>query len=389
MKRGAVAAAIVMGALAACTAHAPTGPFDDGVPNDASADDAGPTLDGQLMSAADASLFEAGCATGSLKATKGPIYLLVVLDGSGSMFMDAKWSAVVPALGLFIDDLAMQADHTFGLGLTIFSDTNDATGGKGPYPSMDVPIGFVDTAHAGALHARIDGAQPKGDTPTVAVLQGQLGALESFAPPSSLTPGGKKALVFMTDGVPYPDPGTQQAQSVQTVSAAWSLGPPRGPVTTLAVGIGYYFPYAPSDYDQKFMGQIAVAGGAPNPACDPSQTWDSTKFCHFQVTPNSANDPAQLEQEFLLAFDKVRSRLATCTLTLEKTSPVEPDRVNVVFTDDLGYVRVVPESTTDGWTYDVPDDPSSVTLHGTACDDLKKNVHGKVDVVLGCRTIVR
>jgi hypothetical protein len=139
------------------------------------------------------------------------------------------------------------------------------------------------------------------------------------------------------------------------------------------------------------MGEIAVAGGAPNVPCDPQVTWDSTQFCHFQVTPNGSN-ALQLEQDFLLAFDKVRSRLSTCTLTLDKVdggSPVEPDKVNVVFTDDKGYQSVVPEDPMDGWTYDDPQNPSKVILNGKSCADLKANVHGKVEVVLGCKTIVR
>ena len=381
-------AAIAIGACSS-TKNANNG-FGDAGPDATAAD--GGTFDGDFPMPRDASLFEAGCAIGTAHAIKDPIYVLIVLDGSGSMAMDAKWNAIVPALDLFIDDLRMKKDTSFGLGLTIFSDANDATMGTGPYPNIDVPVAIVDDAQAGLLRQRIDATRPKGDTPTLAVLKGQIAALASFTPSLPLRPGGKKALVLMTDGVPYPDPTTQKPLCVQAVKDAFALAAPQGPITTLAVGIGYYFPYDPATYDQEFVGDLAVAGGAPNEGCDPIQTWDWTKFCHFQVTPNSRNDAAQLEQDFLLAFDKIRSRLASCELTLAKVDgglPVEPGKVNVVFTDDRGYENVVPEDGMDGWTYDDPQNPSKVILNGKACTDLKANVHGKVDVVLGCKTIVR
>jgi len=389
-RRYAAAICVAVAAVAACSArHDPSAIFGDAGP-DGTVD--GGTIDADFMQPGDASIFEAGCAKGTATARKDPIYLLIVLDGSGSMGQDAKWQAVVPALDLFVEDLLMHKDPTFGVGLTIFSDTNDRTGGAGPYPNMDVPIAFVDATQAAKLHGRIDAARPKGDTPTLAVLQGQYAALASYAPSAPLVGGGKKALVFMTDGVPYPDPGTQQAASIRAVSGAYAMSAPSGPITTLAVGIGYFFPYDPLTYDQKFMGEVAVAGGAPNPMCDPNDTVNSSRFCHFQVTPNGQNDAYALEQEFLIAFDKIRARLASCELSLEKPdggAPVEPDKVNVVFTDDHGYENVVPEDPTDGWTYDDPNNPTKVILHGKSCSDLKANVRGKVDVVLGCKTVVR
>lgn len=386
----ALSSCIAAIAIAACSSskNASNGFVDAG--GDATSGVDGGALDGNFPPPRDASLFEAGCATGTTRAIKDPIYVLMVLDGSGSMANDSKWKAIVPALDLFIDELANRSDTSFGLGLTIFSDVNDATMGLGPYPKMDVPIAVVDSGQALRLHQRLDTTAPRQQTPTLAVLKGQNAALASFAPSLPLRPGGKKALVLMTDGVPNPDPNTQKPLCVQAVADAYALAAPEGPITTLAVGIGYFFPYAPLDYDQGFMGELAVAGGAPNQGCDPMNTWDSSMFCHFQVTP-SGNDATELENEFLLAFDKIRSRLASCELTLEKRDgglPVEPGKVNVVFTDDHGYESVVPEDGMDGWTYDDPQNPSKVVLNGQACAKLKANVHGKVDVVLGCKTIV-
>lgn len=87
-------------------------------------------------------------------ASRQRILMLIVLDGSGSMASDHKWDSVVPALDSFFDDLKTQADSAFAVGLTIFSDKNDMQ--TGAYSKVDVPIGVVDAAQAGALRRRID-----------------------------------------------------------------------------------------------------------------------------------------------------------------------------------------------------------------------------------------
>src|SRR5580704_2545862 len=75
----------------------------------------------------------AGCATASSEAKRQPVYLLFVLDGSGSMSQDNKWTAVVPALQSIFAQMASAGDTGIGAGLIVFSDTNDPTTGSGPY----------------------------------------------------------------------------------------------------------------------------------------------------------------------------------------------------------------------------------------------------------------
>jgi von Willebrand factor type A domain len=357
---------------------------DAGTPPDARA----PNLE------VDGSLLDAACATGTARALLSPIYLLVVLDGSGSMGEDGKWTSVVPALEALADDLQERGDPSYGMGLTVFSDTNDSTMGNGPYPTMDIPIAFVDANQAAAIHARLDSAQPMYQTPTLAVLTGQYSAMEQYTPPPTLLPGGKKVVLFMTDGVPFPDDGgTQQDASIAAAAAEFAKTPPAGPIVTLAVGIGYFFPYDPLDYDPVFMGELAVAGGAPNVPCDPQDVGDPTMFCHFQVTPlGSSGDQGGLEAEFITVLDSARGKVASCTLTLDRPDggeAINPSLVNVVFFDDIGDQTVIPEGSMNGWTYDNPMAPTSVTLHGTACTALQQNPDGYATVVLGCETIVQ
>jgi hypothetical protein len=387
------ACVFAVGALSACS-EAGSGPNASGFPPlDAAipATDGGAGVDVDLGRPGDASLFEGGCATGTARAIHDPIYMLFVVDGSGSMNADSKWAALVPALDLLIDDLLLQKDTSFAIGLTIFSDTNDVTLGKGPYATVDVPVAYVDSVQAAKLHARLDNAKPRYDTPTLAVLNGQFPVIESFVPAPPLVPGGKRVVAFMTDGVPYPDPNdTQKPLVVKLVGDEFAKVAPAGPITTVAVGIGYFLPYSPTTYDPTFMGNVALAGGVPNQPCYPEITQDPSQFCHFQVTPGGG--AFQLENEFRIAFDKIRSRVASCEFALEKAdggSPVEPDKANVVFTDDYNDQSIVPEDPQDGWTYDDANNPTKIILHGKSCAALKANVRGQVQVVLGCKTVVR
>jgi hypothetical protein len=339
----------------------------------------------------------AGCASATDQAMKIPVYMLIVLDGSGSMVDAHKWEAVVPALDSIFDDLEKRADPAFGVGLTVFADQNDPTitdFTAGPYDRMDVPVAFVDAAQHQALHARIDLTSPNLGTPTFEVLTGQFPLLEAFQPAAPLLPGGKKVLVFMTDGVPDPDmpAGINEGPySLKLAQDESTKAPPGGPVTTFAVGVGP-LPGSPTDYDPRWMGAMAIAGGSPNQPCDPNETLNPMNMCHFQITPGSQT-AAQLTQEFIDTLNKIRQKVLSCEFVLDKNIPgggmLDPSKVNVVYTSGAGVQTLLPEDGANGWTYDDPTDPTEVILHGATCDTVKADVDGKIDIVLGCVTITK
>jgi hypothetical protein len=344
-------------------------------------------------------LGDAGCATATASASRQPVYMLIVLDGSGSMnqnrdgTMSQKWTAVVPALDAFFTDPTAMNDPGFGVGLTIFSDKNDPQCNAGfipncvgPYSAMNVPIAKVDATQSAALKARIDPTAPNDGTPTYAVLQGQYPALEAFNPASGhLDPNGKKVLVLMTDGVPNGG-ASEQNQCITLTTSEAAKSPP---VTTFVVGVGNYNPLNTQDYDPAFLGHLAQAGGAPRAGCDPTNTNDETKMCHFQVTPGNKT-AQQLEQDFLNAINAIRGQVASCTFALQNSGgTVDPTKVNVVYNDGSGNKTTVPQDGTNGWTYDNPTSPTSVTLHGTSCSTMKANSKGSISIVLGCATVYK
>lgn len=332
-------------------------------------------------------LLDASCATATAKASRQPVYMLIVLDGSGSMGQQNKWTAIVPALDTIFDDIKKSNDTSFGIGLIAFSDKNDPTGGGGPYPSKkDIPIAFVDSAQATALHTRIDNENPSAGTPTKTALTGAYGELEAFTPSGMLQPGGKKVLVLMTDGVPS---DSNAADNVAIVKAELTKPAPAGPITTFVVGVGNFPSTNLGSFDPSFLGQVAVAGGASPAGCNPNENKTLANVCYFEVDPAAAASVTVLSQKFVDAINTIRGQVASCTFNLERPDGggIDPTKVNVIFTNGAGMTSVVGADMTNGWTYDNPANPTSVTLHGMACDVVKADPKGAISINIGCPTV--
>jgi hypothetical protein len=273
-------------------------------------------------------------------------------------------------------------DPSLGVGLYLFSST-----AVKPPTAIDVGIAEVDATHDAALKARV--APPvtaSGGTPLKQSIEGQLALLKTYTPAAPLLPGGKLVLVVMTDGVPDGG-GSDQTSCVNDATAAFA-GTPQ--ITTFAVGVGD--PTAdPSDYDEVFMGNLAVAGGAPAAGCTPgwNQSSPSTQTpCHLQITPGTKT-AAQIQADFTAAIDTIRDTVSSCTFTLDKSSgTIDPSKVNVLYTDSSGTQTTIPQDPANGWTYDNPTDPTTVTLNGTSCSALKADSKGTIKIVLGCATRV-
>lgn len=336
---------------------------------------------------------DSGCATATANASRSPVYLLFVLDGSGSMGQENKWTAVTGALGGIVGQ--MNGDPGIGVGLIVFADSMDQTmsTGPGPYPEpgIDVPIGYVDAAKTAALAKRLGGS-PASNTPTYFALQGGYGELGSFTPGAPLQTGGQKVLVLITDGVPtdhtcsIKQAGTDYANNPCVTMAAQqhAAAAPAGPIDTFVIGVGQFPASSGQDFDPAFLGYLAQAGGGAPAGCNPAQTQTSTGLCYFEVDPTQATSAAQLQQAFTAALEAIRGQVLSCTFPLQSTGlgQLDPTQVNVQVDG-----QTVPQSPTDGWTYDNPQDPTAIVFHGAACDALKSDPNAKVSVVVGCATI--
>ncbi len=346
---------------------------------------------GNVSDSGGTQLADASCATATATATRQPVYMSFVLDGSGSMLDDNKWTAVVAALDSIFDDFKTKADPSFGAGLITFSDKKDTTCGSlfggctGPYPTaVDVPIAFVDATQHSKLRARIDSSNAKGDTPTQAALTGAYAAFEAFTPSGQLATGGKKVLVILTDGVP-----TDGSQATLTAAATreLNLAGPKGPITTFVIGVGKFPSTSTQSFDPALLGALAKAGGAAPAGCNVNETQDVTKVCYFEVDPSSSSS-SQLTQQFVDAINKIRGQVASCEFQLKAgdAGALDPKKVNVVLKSSTGVETTISQDPTNGWTYDNPSNPTKVVLHGSSCTRMTSEANISMQIVLGCAT---
>jgi hypothetical protein len=338
-------------------------------------------------------LGDAGCATGSAVAKREPVYLLFVLDGSGSMNSDNKWTAVVPALQSIFGQMASAADTGVAAGLVVFSDTTDPTGGSGPYPSSaDIPIAFVDAAHQSALDMRLAG-MPQNGTPTHAALTGGYTELESYTAAAPLQAGGKKVLVLITDGVPSDDCMSIPLLSSYTSNACIVLAgneltkaAPKGPIQTFVIGVGDFASgsfFGLGGIDPSFLGNLAKAGGTGTSSCNPNETSSTSDLCYFEIDPSMSPTASQLQQQFETALNAIRGQVVSCTFPLQSSNlnQVDPTHVNVQVNG-----TTILQDPKNGWTYDNAAMPTAILLHGAACTSAEGNLTAKVSIVLGCET---
>ncbi|HEY8087118.1 MAG TPA: vWA domain-containing protein [Polyangiaceae bacterium] len=334
-------------------------------------------------------LGDAGCATATAQAKKTPVYLLFILDGSGSMNQNSKWTAATQALKTIFGDMQTQADTGVGVGLIVFSDSKDSTHGSGPYPTgVDVPINFVGAAQVSALGGRLSGG-PQNGTPTGTALKGGYSELASYVPLTPIPPGGQKVLILITDGVPTDNcaqNGGSYTSNACVMEAASELTatPPTGPVLTFVIGTGVFPSADLSNFDPSFLGNLALAGGTGPKGCNPNENTVSTDLCYFEVDP-TAGSATQTEQAFEAAINAIRGQVLSCTFPLNITDggTVDPTKVNVTVDG-----TTVPQSATNGWSYNDPNNPTEIIFNGAACTNLKNDPKASVQIVLGCATII-
>jgi hypothetical protein len=338
-----------------------------------------------------AELLSASCASATGKASRVPAYMLFVVDGSGSMINDNKWVAAVDALKSVFDELKGLSSNSLAVGLTVFADRQDTTIGDfsaGPYNQIDVPLAFVGAPQHASLRSRVEMTEPNAGTPTYEVLSGQYPLLNQYVPTSPIDTGGKKVLVFLSDGVPDPDMPAGVNEQPYSLKLAEEWAKKSDPILTFSVGIGSL--NAPEVYDPKFMAKLAQAGATARAGCDPNETADPSKMCHFQITPGGKSKAA-LTTDFIAAMNDIRARSASCEFKLAQHAPgtIDPAKVNVVYSASDGTKSVLPQSSSDGWSFDNPADPQKVILTGLSCERVKRDPNAQVDIVIGCLTLVR
>jgi hypothetical protein len=135
--------------------------------------------------------------------------------------------------------------------------------------------------------------------------------------------------------------------------------------------------------DPKFLGNLAQAGGTGKMGCDPNDTSSTSNLCYFEIDPSMSPTAASLQMQFENALNEIRGQVVSCTFPLQQSNlgTVDPTRVNVEVDG-----KTILQDAMNGWTYDNPQTPTAIILHGTACSTVENTITVKVSIVLGCMT---
>jgi hypothetical protein len=328
------------------------------------------------------------CSSTKVKFTVAPVFLEFVTDKSGSMDQDNKWDSLTGAMKEVFTQMYRDLDPTVGVGLILFpSASNESDPHSYPDRARDVFIQFVDATQLNKLTSRISGTADGGDTPTYPAMVGGYSVLQNLVPLAPLPPMGKKVLVLSTDGIPNGDGGKTKDDYKKLAQTNHDTND----ILTFVIGIGR----GSGEIDQNFLGTIAQAGGTGDPGCNVNEMTDPTKMCHFWINPG-VRTASELKQDFIDAITKIRKAAAGCDYDINLDDPDDPSKhadpsnvsVNITVTDDMGNdtVNVIPNDDMNGWTFNDPEHPTKLTLHGDACTTATSRLRVKVDILLACKS---
>jgi hypothetical protein len=334
---------------------------DDPVKADAGPPDSGSSSRGPTFQGADGGGVNTeggGCLSVSKQATNTPLDMVIGLDTSFSMDFDDKWTNVKAALESFVTNPAY-AD--LGIGLQFFPIRKQCS--VPDYEALAVALG-PEAQVSTPITQALDAQMMAGGTPTVPLLQGLVAYLQAHP-----NPAHKPVIVLATDGVPdsaciSPVDGETPntlANATALAAAAYAATPS---ISTFVIGVGS---------ELSALDAIAQAGGTG------------------QATLVDTGGNAQ--QQFLSALDAARRTAIPCDFAIPQDDGIDPSETNVVYAPVgapqqqfvfVGDSTGCAQASTDGWYFDDPTTPTKVILCDAACDMVKADDRGQVNVVFGC-----
>lgn len=243
------------------------------------------------------------------------------------------------------------------------------------YANVAVSIGALP-GNESALTSKINSLpdpKPEMMTPTGTAMTSGLAYTKQYAADH---PGHAVVMVLATDGLPTVCSPVDIPGIANLASTAASASPS---VKTFVIGV-----FSDDEAGQATTNLNAIAtGGGTGTA--------------FMVSTGS-NVTTQFQQ----ALEKIRGQALPCEYEVPKpeAGTADYDKVNVQYTNDGGTASVLGNKKTvgdcdaaGGWYYDVDpstDTPSKIILCPATCDTMKNSTgSAKVDILLGCKTIVK
>jgi hypothetical protein len=288
------------------------------------------------------------CAESTAQAQLVPVYLVFMVDRSGSMGQDSKWPTITAGMDSFFAD---QKSAGLNASIQFFKAQDECN-----VAAYALPAVAMTALPSGTFQTTIQTFSPNGGTPTLPALQGALAYAKSQV---ANHPGAKVAVVLATDGVPNDCNST-----VQNVTAAAKAE--AATIPTYVIGVGS---------ETQSLDAVA-AGGGTNKA--------------FIV---SVGNPQQTATDFQNALNVIRGATLSCEFKLP-TPPqgktLDINTVNVVYTPGAGTSGSLTYNKDctggAGWHYDDANAPAKIVLCQGTCGTVQADKSGKIDIVTGCAT---
>lgn len=281
------------------------------------------------------------CGEEETSASRSSPNVLVILDKSGSMDNDNKWTEATAAL----DSVATNLADDLRMGLALFPGLS---GDECAEPTLVLPMGDHTTMEIQASYAS---ESPGGRTPMTRALETALMQDWVSDPSDPQDAQRSKVIVLITDGQPNCGGGNAESDDPDgAIAAAGAIAMAGYPLYVVGFGNGV---------DPATLDEIARAGGTDNPN-DPDHLY-------FE-----ASGGAELEDALLT----IGALVASCKLALAEVPP-DPTRLYVLL-EGSSLVR----DDSDGWTYD--EGTNTVRLRGNACDELRASSDPGFQVIFGC-----
>jgi hypothetical protein len=319
------------------------------------------------------------CTGTTAGTTPLPPILEFLIDYSGSMNetpmgqTQRKYQATAAALIQAFTDMA---DGT-GTGLIFYPNTKG--GGTCINRQQAVPVQSLDPTVRQSLISALMAKTTSGATPTHDAF---VYAADTVAASTLM---GNKYVVLVTDGAPTyalncMGDGQTPADNAPLIQAVADANTMRG-IKTFVIG-------SPgSEPARGALSQMATQGGTAPPGCSDA----GPNYCHFDMT--TAPD---LSMALNAAFKAITGSVITCNYTIPPPSngmTVDPKLVNVTFTSSSGSSTIAKDpdppggACNQGWQYNAAS--TQIQLCPDTCNLVKADPNAKIEVVLGCTTMVR
>ncbi len=323
---------------------------------------------------------DGGCAADTVESDFKPPNLLFIIDRSGSMncnlppittsadcelnptqadpMMPSKWEIVIQAL----KDSFAALPPGASAGISFYNNNDQC--GVNSFPSVN--IAPLDQPQIDTLGMTLDAVTPAGGTPLVGSLVTAYRHLDERVDPNS-----NRFAILISDGAE--SCSTDKLPDLSTaVPLAASFG-----IRTFVIG-------APgSEPARSLLSEIAKQGGTGSSAT-------CTDDCHFDMTQTS-----DFATDLTAALGAISGQALTCefdTPSAPGGTTVDFSKVNVKYTPGVGdAVDVLQDPDTacdsaDGWQY--ADGNDKIVLCGPVCDQVKSDPQARIDILLGCETVV-